>query len=526
MSIYAIDFIFRVLFYVLVLFQKYTVSFHKIPTIFAPQNQHKMKTYTQQDIKKGNIIEIEIEDMAFGGKGLAKLNVGEGKIVMFVPNTIPGQIVKTRIFKKKKSFLEGKLIEIVSPSPNEIDLAYQPISGAPYITLPVENQRDYKKNTTLEQYRRIGKVANIEELFDTYIESPASFHYRNKMEYAFSTIRYDFEQEETLDDEFALGFKRRGTWWIVEDLDKDSGLFDAEFENKLKELRIYLEKTGLPAWHPPKKHGFYRYLTVRKSFANNQLLLNLTTSKSGLVHFDKKAFVEFVVGLFDKRVAGILHTINDSLGERSHNDENDYEMLFGENLIQENLLGLSFEVSMQSFFQTNPQSAERLYSKVIDYVMEDTEYSTDDTVMDLFCGTGTIGQLISKKTGVQVVGVDIVSEAIENAKENAKRNEVETAKWFAADVGKFLTKFPQYEGKIKTIVLDPPRGGIAPKTLVKVAQIDAQRIVYVSCNPATQSRDIEVLKEKGYEMTKISFVDQFPHTAHIEAIAIFEKTKD
>lgn len=181
---------------------------------------------------------------------------------------------------------------------------------------------------------------------------------------------------------------------------------------------------------------------------------------------------------------------------------------------------------MQSFFQTNPQSAERLYSKVIDYVMEDTEYSKDDTVMDLFCGTGTIGQLISKKTGVQVVGVDIVSEAIENAKENAKRNEVETAKWFAADVGKFLTKFPQYEGKIKTIVLDPPRGGIAPKTLVKVAQIDAQRIVYVSCNPATQSRDIEVLKEKGYEMTKISFVDQFPHTAHIEAIAIFEKTKD
>lgn len=485
-----------------------------------------MNTYTPQEIKKGNILEIEIEDMAFGGKGLAKLQVGESKIVMFVPNTIPGQKVKARIFKKRKKHLEGKLIEIVSPSPEEVKMDFQPISGAPYLTLPVEKQREYKQRTTIEQYRRIGKVANIEELFDTYIESPASFHYRNKMEYAFSTIRYDFGQQETLDDEFALGFKRRGTWWIVESLDKDSGLFDEEFENKLKEVRDYLEKTGLPAWHPPKKHGFYRYLTVRKSFANNQLLLNLTTSATGLVHFDKQAFVDFVLGLFGKRVAGILHTINDSLGERSHNDENEYEMLFGENLIQENLLGLSFEVSMQSFFQTNPKSAERLYSKVIEYVMEGTVYSEEDTVMDLFCGTGTIGQLISKKTGVQVIGVDIVSEAIENAKENAKRNNVETAKWFAADVGKFLTQYPQYAGKIKTIVLDPPRGGIAPKTLLKVSQINAQRIVYVSCNPATQSRDIEVLKENGYDMIKISFVDQFPHTAHIEAIAIFEKTKN
>ena len=488
------------------------------------QSKQTTMIYTAQDIKKGNAIDVTITDMAFGGKGLAKLQLEEGKIVMFVPNTIPGQKVRARIFKKKKSFLEGKLMEILEKSPDETPVEFQPISGAPYITLPVEKQREYKKSTTIEQYRRIGKVDNIEDLFDTYIESPTSFHYRNKMEYAFSTIRYDLKEEETLDDEFALGFKRRGTWWIVEDLDKDSGLFDVEFENKLQDIRTYLEKTGLPAWHPPKKHGFYRYLTVRKSYANNQLLLNLTTSKTGLVHFDKQAFVKCVLDLFGERVAGILFTINDSLGERAHNDENDYEMLYGENLIKENLLGLSFEVSMQSFFQTNPKSAERLYTKVIDYVMEGMDYSDQDTVMDLFCGTGTIGQLISKKTGVQVIGVDIVAEAIENAKENAKRNEVSTAKWFAADVGKFLSQYPEYEGKIKTIVLDPPRGGIAPKTLIKVGKIGAKRIVYVSCNPATQSRDIEVLKEYGYEMKKISFVDQFPHTAHIEAIAIFEKS--
>lgn len=482
--------------------------------------------YTLQDIKKGKIIEVVISDMAFGGKGIAKIQVGEGKLVVFVPNTIPGQTVRTRIFKKKKSFLEGKLLEVLKHSEDEQELDYQPISGAPYLTLSIEKQREYKQQTTIEQYRRIGKVANIEDLFDEYIESPTTFHYRNKMEYAFSTIRYDLEKEETFDDEFALGFKRRGTWWIVENLDKDSGLFDVEFENKLKEVRDYLEKTGLPAWHPPKKHGFYRYLTVRKSYFNNQLLLNLTTSKSGLVHFDKQAFVEAVVSIFGDRIAGILHTINDSLGERAHNEENDYEMLYGENCIHENLLGLSFEVSMQSFFQTNPKSAERLYSKVIDYVMEGTDYTEGDTVMDLFCGTGTIGQLISKKTGVQVIGVDIVEEAIENAKANALRNEVSTAKFFAADVGKFLTQYPQYEGKIKTIVLDPPRGGIAPKTLIKVSKIGAEKLVYVSCNPATQSRDIEVLKEYGYELTKISFVDQFPHTSHIEAIGVFVKTKN
>jgi len=167
--------------------------------------------YTPQDIKKGNELELEITDMAFGGKGIAKIEVGEGKLVIFVPNTIPGQVVKARIFKKKKSYCECKLIDVIKKSPDEIEVDFQPISGAPYITFPIEKQREYKKSTTIEQYRRLGKIENIDDLFDTYIESPTTFHYRNKMEYAFSTIRYDLDSEETLDDEFALGFKRRGT---------------------------------------------------------------------------------------------------------------------------------------------------------------------------------------------------------------------------------------------------------------------------------------------------------------------------
>lgn len=474
-------------------------------------------------LKRGNVLEFEIQDLAFGGKGITKLPTPEGELVVFTPNTIPGQKVKARIFKKRKKFLECKLLEITERSPLETEFNYQPISGAPYITLPIEEQQKYKLKNTLELYKRIAKVTNVDEVFDEFISSPSIFHYRNKMEYAFSSIEYKLDGKPEVDNSFALGSKKRGTWWIVENLAKDSGIFDAEFEDNLHKVTEYLEGTGLPAWHPPKKEGFYRYFTVRKSYYSNQLLINLTTSLTRINEFDKKGFVDFIIGLFGERVAGIIHTINDSLGERAGNEDNTYEVLFGENRLEEHLLDLSFDVSIQSFFQTNPKSAERLYAKVIDYVMDGFEYTNEDNVMDLFCGTGTIGQLIAKKTGVNVVGVDIVEEAIENAKVNAQKNEVENTKFFAADVGKFLKEYPDYNGKIKTIVLDPPRGGIAPKTLDKVIAIDAERIVYVSCNPATQSRDIEILKKGGYRLDKISLVDQFPHTSHIESIALFNR---
>jgi 23S rRNA (uracil-5-)-methyltransferase RumA len=177
---------------------------------------------------------------------------------------------------------------------------------------------------------------------------------------------------------------------------------------------------------------------------------------------------------------------------------------------------------MQSFFQTNPKCAEKLYQKVIDYV-QDTDQK-QEVIMDLFCGTGTIGQLISSKIpGAEVIGVDIVPEAISDAKKNAKRNGVEGLTFYAADVGKFLQEYPQYNGTISTVVLDPPRAGIAPKTLKKVVYLNAPRIVYVSCNPATQARDAEYLVSCGYQLKKVSLVDQFPHTSHVESIILFEK---
>lgn len=455
--------------------------------------------------------------------GIGKVETPEGQFVVFVENAIPGQLVETRIVKKRKKFAEGKLMSVIRKSKEEINVPYQPVSGAPYITLPIEKQNEYKKSSALDQYTRIGGIQNIEELFDEYIPSPSAFNYRNKMEYSFSTIRQDLETGTELDDQFALGFKTRGTWWKVENLDKECGMFDTDFENKLKEVRNYLEKTGLPAWHPPQKLGFFRHLVVRKSFDKDQLLINLVTSSQGIKIFERKEFADFMKKLFGARLAGLQHTVNDDVADRSKIENGQNVLLYGEPVVLEKLLGLQFEISMESFFQTNPKSAELLYSKAIRYATETTDLK-GEVLMDLFCGTGTIGQIMASQIAdVKVVGVDIVAEAIEDAKRNAKRNGISNIDFYAADVGKFLVQYPNYVGKIHTIMLDPPRAGIAPKTLQKVIDLKAKQIVYVSCNPSTQARDAKTLAEAGYELKKLSLVDQFPHTSHIEAVGLFAK---
>lgn len=474
-------------------------------------------------LKKNQEIEIRITDMAFGGVGIGKIKTDLGEFAVFVQNTIPGQLVKARVEKAQKRFAECKLLEILEKSPDEISLLYQPIPGAPYASLPIEKQIIYKKKTTLELFRRIGKIENIDELFEVFIDSPSAWHYRNKMEYSFSVIRYDLARGEEFDD-FGLGFKHRGTWWCVENLDNDSGLFDQKLEINLNKIRMWCEATGLPAWHPPKQIGFFRYLVVRKSFHNNQLLINLVTSEKQVEYFDAGAFSKMLQELIGERLAGVIHTINPNTGDRIDPLLGQTIQLFGQPKIVEIINGLKFEISMTSFFQTNPKSAEKLYQKVIEYAGV-TEEDDGRFILDLFCGTGTITQLLAKRSQRKVIGVDIVEDAIIDARENAKRNGVVNLEFYAADVGKFLVEYPEFHSKISCVVLDPPRGGIAPKTLRKVIALNAERIVYVSCNPATQARDAIDFLQAGYTMKKISLVDQFPHTAHIESVAIFEREK-
>lgn len=473
--------------------------------------------------QRGDIVELEISDYAFGGRGIARVETEDGHYVVFVDNTFPGQTVKAKIEKKRKRHAEGKLIEVITRSNDEVILPFQEISGGPYIYVPIELQEKHKQNSTLEIFSRISNIRDLNDRFDEFISSPDHFFYRNKMEYSFSTIEHDLETNEEKDGAFALGFKRRGTWWKVESLNKPSGMFDEQWETILKDVRIYLENTGLPAWHPPKKEGFFRHIVVRKSFYQDKLLLNLVTSSEDSEKFDAEAFAAFLHDKLGDRLAGFQHTTNDNVADRAKIENGTWRLVYGEAVVIEKLLDLSFEISMESFFQTNPKSAEKLYNKALDYVFEE-EIPKGKVVMDLFCGTGTIGQILStRKSDVEIVGVDIVAEAIEDAKRNAKRNNIEGIKFYAADVGKFLKEHPEYIGTISTIILDPPRAGIAPKTLLKAIDLGAENIVYISCNPSTQARDAETLSKAGYELEKISLVDQFPHTGHIESIAKFKR---
>jgi len=300
-------------------------------------------------------------------------------------------------------------------------------------------------------------------------------------------------------------------------------LFDKELDSKLILIRKYLFKTGLPAWHPPKKEGFFRHLVVRKSFSENNLLFNLVTSSNSTNKFNPLGFGNYLKELLGIRMAGLIHTINDNVADREKLDKGSSKLIIGNPTISETINGLNFEISMQSFFQTNPLCAEKLYQKVIDYLLEN-EIPNDQIILDLFCGTGTISQLIARHTKNKVIGVDIVSSAIENAQENAQKNKLLGLKFICADVGKFLLNNPEYQNKIHTIVIDPPRAGITPKTLRKVIRLNAKIIIYVSCNPATQARDLLTLNEMGYDLDKFSLVDQFPHTSHIESIMVFRKS--
>ncbi|MEN8857433.1 MAG: 23S rRNA (uracil(1939)-C(5))-methyltransferase RlmD [Flavobacteriaceae bacterium] len=474
-------------------------------------------------VKRGQILELKIESYAFGGKGIARIRSEEGEFVVFIPNTLPGQTVKAQVSKTSKNYAECKLIDVLESSPDEVEVPFQDIPGAPYIQLPIELQHKYKKESTLSLFQRIGKVENIEALFDELITSPNVFHYRNKMEYGFSAIGYDRINKTDIDI-FTLGFKRRGVWWMGDNLEKDSGLFDKLVEDNIKLIREYCKATGLAPWHGPKREGFFRYFVVRKSYKTNSLLFNLVTTSKDLSKFDLQGFTKLLHDIFKERFAGLLHTINDETGDRTMATSGSINLIAGDDKIVEELLGLNFEISMKSFFQTNPKSAEKLYSKVIEYALENKEAIDNTVVMDLFCGTGTIGQILaSRSTNAKIIGVDIVASAIEDAKKNAKRNKIEGLQFYAADVGKFINEHPEYNNKIRTIILDPARAGIAPKTLNKIININADRIVYVSCNPATQARDTQELMLNGYQIKKISLVDQFPHTAHIETVVLFEK---
>lgn len=489
------------------------VQYHLVT--FAAMSKPKLFHRFQQ-------VELDIHDLAFEGKGISRIETEEGQFIVFVPNTIPGQRVMVKMVKVKRSFAEAKLLQVLNVSDKEVKVDYHPIPGAPYITLPIEDQHFYKRKTSIELFRRIGKIENSEELLDEFIPSPNNYHYRNKMEYSFSAVVHDRDQNKEFDG-FALGFKKRGQWLSVEQMKKDSGLFDKPLEDAFPQITAFFTEKEHTAWHAKTHDGFCRFLTVKKSFKNDGLLINLVTTSSELDKFDPKEFLKLLKDILGDRLSGFLHTINNDRGDRPNTSDGKRKLIYGAPDLIEEINGLDFKISLESFFQTNPASAERLYNKALDYVFE-SELGDRPLILDLFSGTGTITQLLAQRAkDKKIIGVEIVEEAVEDAKKNAAMNGLNDLSFYANDVGKFLLENPDYTGKIGTLIMDPPRAGIAPKTLRKVIRLEAERMVYISCNPATQARDMETLQEAGYQLKKYSLVDQFPHTAHIESIALFEK---
>jgi 23S rRNA (uracil1939-C5)-methyltransferase len=492
--------------------------------VYADGANNKIKSMH----KIGDIITVKITDLAFGGKGVGKTDEG---YVAFVDGAFPGQTVKARLKKCKKSFAHAKIAEILEASPDEIETNYQSIPGAPWAKLPLEVQHQYKQKIVTDLFKKFAKT-DIKKAFDKLVPSPLSWSYRNKMEYSFGP---DENQK------FSLGSKKRGQFTIVEDLKKPSGIFAVDFESKMPLLRDYLESTKLPVYIQGEHKGFFRNLVVRKSFDENAYLINLVTSTQDAENFDAAAFTDFAQKTYGEKLKGLFWTISDHAGDPV-NKYQERKLLTGTEILTETLMvkpkvekflteprelkPLEFSVSLHSFFQPNPKAAEKLYRTVARYA----DLQDNEVCYDLFCGTGTIAQVMAQQVpSAHLVGVEIIADAVKDAKSNAHKNELKNCQFICADVRKFLKEKLHKRGsqgsRPSTIIIDPPRAGLHPKSLQRVLECRPNKIVYVSCNPATMARDTEKILAAGYDFKKISLVDQFPHTSHIECVGKFVKNE-
>jgi 23S rRNA (uracil-5-)-methyltransferase RumA len=455
-------------------------------------------------MKKGDILTVEIKDIAFGGKGIVRYE----NFVIFVPSGLAGQKLEIKITQIKRRYADAIVMRILEHSKLEdskLIEKFQLTSGAPWICLPLEVQIDFKKKQIFDLFKKFADF-DLEPVFEEIIAAPQPFFYRNKMEFSFG---YD-------EDKFVLGSKKKGQFDQVENLDKLSGIFDEEFESFLPEIREFCKKTNLLPWNPNGNEGFFRKLIVRKSFFQNCFLINLVTDSRNTEKFKIAEFVKFLNTKFSSQIAGIYWTQLKSKTDDVQNFIN-RKLVFGKEKITEKINDLEFEISIDSFFQPNIFSAESLYKKCIQYA----DVKLNDSVLDLFCGTGTIAQVLAKNyPSSQIQGVEISASAVQDAKKNAELNGLKNVDFICEDVNKFLKTFTNPD--LATVVLDPPRAGLSPKSCDKILVLSPKKIIYISCNPATAARDIAILNEK-YELKKLTIVDQFPHTSHIEVIMKLER---
>jgi 23S rRNA (uracil-5-)-methyltransferase RumA len=358
--------------------------------------------------------------------------------------------------------------------------------------------------------RLIDQVCESYE-YEGILGSPVHLGYRNKMEFSFG--------DEVKDGPLALGLHKKGSF---HDIVTTSGckIVDEDFNRILITVLELYKELGISFYKKLSHVGYLRHLLIRRAAKTGEILVNLITStqwESSMAEDEVLTTLkERLLGLnLNGKIVGFLHTYNDSLADIVQSDRTD--ILFGQDYFFEELLGLKFKISTFSFFQTNSLGAEVLYSKAREYVGE----TKDKLIFDLYSGTGTIAQLLAP-VAKKVIGVEIVEEAVEAAKENAALNGLDNCEFIAGDVLKVIDEIKE---KPDLIVLDPPRDGIHPKALDKIIEYGVDRIVYISCKPTSLARDLEILKEKGYGVEKVCAVDMFPGTVHVETVVLMSRVK-
>jgi 23S rRNA (uracil1939-C5)-methyltransferase len=434
--------------------------------------------------RRGELLEVEVDSLAFGGRGVAR---AEG-FVVFVAGALPGDRVRVEVTKAKKRFAEARVVELLHAGadriPDRCTHGGEPCPGAPWQGLPYERQLEIKSEQVDEALRRIGHLEGFE--LEQIVGAEQQWRYRNKLEYSFGDD----------DGEPILGFHARGRWDLVVDVD-DCHLASEAGNAARNEVRDWARLESVPAFDRRSSKGVLRNLVVREGRRTGQVQTRLVTAQ--------RSFPKPPVD---------LHTI---VADDSGDSEGPTGVL-REEYLKEELCGLKWKISPGAFFQTNTEMAERLYAVAAEFA----GLTGTEKVFDLFCGIGTIGLTMAAKAG-EVWGVEIVPEAIEDAERNARLNGIGNAHFLAANVRTGVRPLLVQAGKPDVVVIDPPRAGLSQKMIRRVIECEAKKIVYVSCNPTTLAPNAAQLVEAGYRLTRVKPVDMFPQTPHIECVALLEK---
>ncbi len=441
---------------------------------------------------RGDQLELTIESLAYGGNGVAR----DGGYVVFVAGGMPGDRVRALVAKRKRAYAEARAVEILEPGPDRVaPLADHP--GAPWQVLAYERQLQVKQDQVDDALKRIGHLHGY--TLEPILPAVEQWRYRNKFEYSFG-----IDQVRRL----VCGFHAPGQWeQIVETT--DCMLASAAGNDARERIVRWCRAEGLTAYDRRTGEGLLRNLVVREGRRTGQLQARVVAADAQVDH---GALVAAAGDLH-----GLLWTRTDALGETTAGGHT--ELLSGSDRLEEEIGGLRLRISPEAFFQTNTEMAEQLYGVAISYA----GLTGFERVYDLYCGIGTIGLLIAPRAG-EVWGLEIIEQAIADAIANARRNEIDNARFFAGDARLALAELVGIAGRPDVLVVDPPRAGLSQKVVRRIVEAAPKRIVYVSCNPTTLAPNAAQLTGAGYVLTRVRPVDMFPQTPHIECVAQFERS--